>query len=340
MPSIEFVEHQVTARVPELTTPTNIIEVPLTVRVDPLTGHTSRLITGTKLAPSKRPDLSRLTADPPFCPFCADKLEQATGVFAPDIVPEGKIRRGNAAVVPNVMAYSEFSSVGLYDVNSHFRDLDQLDATTVGDLVAAMADYTRAVQRLRPMWSSINANYLPPSGSSLAHPHAQSAHDDFGTTTQRNLVGRSDAWAGSAPYWQELVEAERDGDRWVAQVGQACVLTPWAPVGFHEVWAVVPGTSDIADLTEHDCADLGTIMSGVFAAYHSLHLTSFNWALYGGGPAPSGRYSLLLRIVSRSNAEPMYRSDVTFFERLHAEAMIDMTPEETASVMRQFIGTV
>ena len=36
---------------------------------------TSRVITGTKLAPTERPDLTALTATPPFCPFCADKLE-------------------------------------------------------------------------------------------------------------------------------------------------------------------------------------------------------------------------------------------------------------------------
>ena len=42
-----------------------------------------------------------------------------------------------------------------------------------------MVRHARAVRRFDPtaVWSSVNANYLPPSGSSLVHPHLQSAHD-------------------------------------------------------------------------------------------------------------------------------------------------------------------
>ncbi|PRZ42809.1 galactose-1-phosphate uridylyltransferase [Antricoccus suffuscus] len=334
MAAIEFVKHDITARVPELTNPTSIVEVPLEVRVDPLTGHTSRIITGSKLAPQTRPDLSELTATPPFCPFCADKIEMATGSFDPSITDEGRIRRGSAAVVPNVMAYSEFSSVGLYDTESHFLDLPELTPKRVGDLLEAFTVYTKGVHGLRPMWSSVNANYLPPSGSSLIHPHGQSAHDDIGTTVQRNLVNLSQQWAGPGSYWDALVGQEEAGERWIGRRGRVSVLTPWAPIGFHEVWAVVDGAHDITELTPDDCADLGFTLSKVFQTYFSLNLTAFNWAMYGGGPSPSDRYSLLLRVVSRSNAEPMYRSDVTYFEKLHSEAMIDLAPEGMAAEVR------
>lgn len=335
--AIEMIEHRITARVPELTNPTNTLEVPLSIRVDPLTGHTSRIVSGTKLSPTERPDLTELTADPPFCPFCAGTIERATGTFAAEVAPEGRIRRGNAVVVPNVLAYSEFSSVGLYDTTRHFLDLPDLTASRVGDLLGALVEYTTALHRIRPMWSSINANYLPPSGSSLIHPHAQSAHDDVGTTLQRLLVERSAAWSGSSErvsYWDELLAQEQDGPRWVGRIGRVSFLTPFSPIGFHEVWAVVDGCLDVEQLTDADCADLGTGMSRVFGAYHDLSLTSFNWALYGGGPTPSSSFSTLLRIVSRSNAEPMYRSDVTYFEKLHSEAMIDLAPEDLAATLR------
>jgi UDPglucose--hexose-1-phosphate uridylyltransferase len=338
--AIEMIEHRITARVPELTKPTNTLEVPLSIRVDPLTGHTSRIVSGTKLSPTTRPDLSELTADPPFCPFCAGTIEQATGTFPAEVVPEGRIRRRNSVVVPNVLAYSEFSSVGLYDTTRHFLDLPDLTASRVGDLLGALVDYTTALHRMRPMWSSINANYLPPSGSSLVHPHAQSAHDDVGTTLQRLLVERSARWqaSGGRSFWDELLAQEQDGPRWVGRIGRVCFLTPFAPIGFHEVWAVVDGCRDLDQLTEADCADLGAGMSRVFAAYADLCLTSFNWALYGGGPASSNGWSTLLRIVSRSNAEPMYRSDVTYFEKLHSEAMVDLAPEDLAQTLRPGFG--
>lgn len=331
-----MIEHVVTARVPELLDPTSTIEVPLHIRVDPLTGRTSRLITGAKLAPATRPDLAALTATPAFCPFCADRLETATGTFAPEITDEGRIRRGSAVVVPNVLAYSEFSSVGIYDAGRHFVDLPDLTPTLVGDLLEALVAYTRRLHGVRPLWSSINANYLPPAGSSLVHPHAQSAHDDVGTTVQRLLVDRSESWPGVDAYWRTLLDQERDGARWLSRIGRTSFLTPWAPVGFHEVWAVVEGVSGIEELRSEDCADLGTGLSAVLAAYHDLNLTSFNWALYGGGPRPSGRSWLLLKVVSRANAEGTYRSDVTFFEKLHAEAMVDVGPEGVAQLVRPY----
>ncbi len=338
MAVIEFVEHRITARVPEMGNPTNTVEVPLLIRVDPLTGDTARILTGVRAAPSERPDLRELTERTGFCPFCEDLIEKATGPIAPEITDEGRIRRGVAAVVPNVSAYSEFSSVGLYDTTRHFIDLDELTPQLVGDLMVALVAYTRGVHSIRPLWSSISANYLPPSGSSVIHPHAQSAHDDVGTTTQRRLVQRSQAWPGQASYWTQLLDVERDGPRWITRRGRWSVLTPWAPVGFHEVWAVLDGVDAIEALTDADCADLGAVLSGVFAGYHAQNLTSFNYALYGGGPAPQGRYSLLLRVVSRSNATPMYRSDATYFERLHAEAMVDQSPEDVAEAMRAHLA--
>ena len=42
----------------------------------------------------------------------------------------------------------------------------------------------------------------------------------------------------------------------------------------------------------------------------------------------------MLKVLSRSNPEPVYRSDATYFERLHAEALIDLSPEEIAEGLR------
>lgn len=208
----------------------------------------------------------------------------------------------------------------------------------MGDLLEALVAYTRGVHRLRPMWHSINANFLPPSGSSVVHPHAQSSHDDIGTTLQRDLVARSQEWTGD-PYWERLVAAEEGGERWIGRVGRVAFFTPWSPVGFDEVWAVVEGCPDLVDLTDEDCADLGTGMSAVLRGYHARDLASFNWALVGGGPRPSIRYSVLLKMVSRSTPIPMYRSDSTYFERLHGEAVLDQTPEQVAESVRPYFTT-
>ena len=205
------------ASVPDLAAGGAWTRTQLRWRRDPLTGASARILTGVKLQPTTRPDLSELTAPPAFCPFDADRLETATFPFPMEITSEGRIRCGQAVVVPNVMAYATHSAVGVYDSERHFLDLDELSPVLIGDALIAMVRHARAVRRFDPeaAWSSINANYLPPSGASLVHPHLQSAHDAQGLTNQRLLVDRSGVGRPNQPYWATLVDQEAGGPRWV-----------------------------------------------------------------------------------------------------------------------------
>src|SRR5439155_189239 len=67
--------------------------------------------------------------------------------------------------------------------------------------------------------------------------------------------------------------------------------------------------------------------------YPELGFQSFNLALYGA-PAGTDGYPLNLRLISRSNLAPLYRSDATWLERLHWEAAIDVVPEDLAARAR------
>jgi galactose-1-phosphate uridylyltransferase len=337
--AIEFDERDLGARVPDLAAGGAWTQVRLRWRRDPLTGASARILTGVKLQPETRPDLTELTAKPAFCPFDREHLEKATVPFPAELTAEGRIRVGRAVVVPNIMAYATHSAVGIYDPGRHFLDLDELTPPLVGDALAAMLRHARAVRRLDPAaaWSSVNANYLPPSGSSLVHPHLQSAHDACGLTGQRLLVEQSGAWQDGhgSSYWTALAEQEAGGPRWVGRTGRVAWLTPFAPTGFHEVWGVAGGAADLTELTEQDAADLGQGLSQILAAYRAWNLASFNFALIGGGPqAREHGYQVLLKVVSRSNPDPVYRSDVTYFERLYTEALIDLSPEEVADAVR------
>jgi UDPglucose--hexose-1-phosphate uridylyltransferase len=338
VPAIEFEERELNAMVPDLAAGGAWTPTLLRWRRDPLTGASARILTGVKLQPPTRPDLTDLTAPPAFCPFDADRLETATFPFPAEITAEGRIRVGHAVVVPNVMAYATHSAVGIYDTERHFVDLNELTPGLVGDAFTAMISHARAVRRVDPtaQWSSINANYLPPSGASLVHPHLQSAHDAYGLTVQRTLVERAAAWGGeTGSYWATLIDQEAAGPRWVGGAGRVAWLTPFAPTGFHEVWGVVTGAADLIDLTDDDCAALGLGLSRVLATYQTWNLASFNFAIIGGGP--EGRqhgHHVILKVVSRSNPEPMYRSDATYFERLLGEALIDVSPEEVAAGVR------
>jgi UDPglucose--hexose-1-phosphate uridylyltransferase len=337
MPQINFEERDLKARVPDLAAGGAWTDTSLRWRRDPLTGNSARILTGQKLQPPTRPDLGELTAKPAFCPFDAEYLEQTTFPFPAELTDEGRIRAGKAVVVPNILAYATHSAVGIYDPARHFLDLDEFTPSIAGDALAAMVRHALAVRRYDPSatWSSINANFLPPSGASLVHPHLQSAHDACGLTTQRRLVECSGAWPETASFWTTLVDQEAGGPRWVGRTGRVAWLTPFSPTGFHEVWGIVDDAADIIDLSAADAADLGTGLSRILAAYHRWNLTSFNFALIGGGPdGAAQRYRVVMKVMSRSNAEPMYRSDATYFERVLGEALIDVSPEELAEGVR------
>ena len=338
MAAIEFEERDLEASVPDLAAGGAWTRVRLRWRRDPLTGASARILTGVKLQPPTRPDLTELTAPPAFCPFDAEHLETATVPFPAELTAEGRIRLGRAVVVPNIMAYATHSAVGIYDPGRHFLDLDELTPSLVGDALTVMVRHARLVRRLDPtaVWSSINANYLPPSGSSLVHPHLQSSHDACGLTVQRLMAEKSRAWhERNGSYWAALVEAEAGGPRWAGHIGRVAWLTPFAPTGFHEVWGVVSGAADVTDLTEEDSQALGQGLSQVLSAYRAWNLTSFNFAVIGGGPqAREHGHQVVLKVVSRSNPEPFYRSDATYFERLYGEALIDLSPEEVAEAVR------
>jgi galactose-1-phosphate uridylyltransferase len=338
MPAIDFEEVDMEASVPDLGAGGAWTRTQLRWRRDPLTGASARILTGVKLQPATRPDLAELAPPPAFCPFDADRLESATFPFPPEITMEGRIRCGQAVVVPNVMAYATHSAVGIYESERHFLDLNELTPALIGNALTAMVRHARAIRRFDPSaaWSSINANYLPPSGASLVHPHLQSAHDAEGLTHQRMLAERSKAWAeASRPYWDALLEQEANGPRWIGHTGRVAWLTPFAPTGFNEVWGVVAGVADIPDLTEEDCRSLGEGLSRVLATYQNWNLSSFNFGLIGGGPqSGQNSFHVVLKVISRSNPEPIYRSDATYFERLYGEALIDVSPEEVAAGLR------
>lgn len=313
-------------------------------RVDPLFGHGARLIEGAKLTPGPV-ELGSAVERDGFCPFCADTIGDATAPFPEEIAKNGRIIVGNAWVVPNVIAYSSVSAVGVYDVSRHFLPLTAMTREVVYDVLLAIEQHAKAVRSQRPelIYSSVNANYLPPSGSSLIHPHIQSSHDSvpLGAQSRLLLASKEHFDTYGQPYFEELIALEdAQSQRMVAHMDPFVWLVPFAPSGFYEVWALAPGLGDLVDLSDPDVYQLASGLALVLATYEEIGIQSFNFSLIGATP-DSGEFgaSLLFRIVARAPMEPYYRSDVTYFERLCLETMIDYSPEEWAQTLRSNFGT-
>jgi galactose-1-phosphate uridylyltransferase len=302
--------------------------VEVEVRWDPLLDYTARIVTGAAFLPRSDFDLEAFGRETqPSCFFCGDRVESVTPRFPPAIVPEGRIRRGPAVLFPNIQAYSLYSSVSVYSANLHYLPLERMTQQVIGDNLAAQVEFVGTMTRhdASAPWASISANHMLPSGSSLFHPHLQGSVDRHPTTFQAQLA------QVSGERFRDYLETERRlGQRYLGRLGCAEWLVSFAPVGFSEVRAFVPGVASPEQLAEGQVQELAEGISRALGLYAELGHQSFNMAILGAPPSGPAGPVLSLRLVARSNLQPLYRSDVAYFERLHWQALVDTTPETLA----------
>lgn len=297
------------------------------VRWDPLLGYSARLVRDAHFLPRSDFDLEafgRETAE--TCFFCAPRVETVTPRFPAELVPEGRIRRGEALLFPNIQAYSQYSSVSIYSPTLHYLPLEQVTAPVVRDNLAVQVEFLTRVARRAPgaAWTSISANHMLPSGSSLFHPHIQGSADPHPTTVQELLARVPGA------RFRDYLETERTlGERHLGTLGGVDWLASFAPFGFNELRAFVPGVASLIQLSDEHVAALAEGIARALNLYAELGYQCFNLAIYGAPPETDG-YLLNARLVCRSNLQPLYRSDVAYFERLYWQAMVDGAPEDLA----------
>ncbi|HEY8842021.1 MAG TPA: hypothetical protein VIO80_15490 [Candidatus Dormibacteraeota bacterium] len=231
---------------------------------------------------------------------------------------------------PNLLTYTQYSAVAVYSPDLHYLPLQAMTPQLVANNLAAHVEYIKAVMRAdgNAVWASINANHMLPSGSSLFHPHLQSSVDPLPSTFQQMLA------AVPGDRFRAYLDSEqKTGERYIGSTGSIEWLASFAPMGFNEVRALIPGANSPGDLAEDRVEELGQGIATILNLYEDLGFQSFNMALYGAPPS-NRDYMLNLRMVCRSNLQSPYRSDVTYFERLHWQAMVDTWPEELAEKAR------
>jgi UDPglucose--hexose-1-phosphate uridylyltransferase len=308
-----------------------LIRTEIDVRVDPLTGHTSRILPQRGLMPPNDFDLESFARENQAnCPFCPERLERLTPKLPPEIHPDGRIVQGAAVLFSNLHAYSSHSCVSVYSERLHYLPLARITERLMADNLSVQVQYAKAVMAAQPesQWSSINANHMLPSGSSLFHPHLQGVVDSSPTTLQRQLADVPPA------RFDDYLETERrSGRRFLCDSGRVQWLVSFAPIAPAEIRAFVPGVASPAELGDELVVELAHGLTMTLNTYAEMGYESFNLAMYGAPPATAG-YPLNLRIACRSNLRPFYRSDSTFLERLHWEGAVDVVPEDVADRVR------
>jgi UDPglucose--hexose-1-phosphate uridylyltransferase len=323
---MELTRHLLTAEMLDPETE-RMVRTPIDVRIDPLTGHSSRIVPERGLMPVNDFDLAEFAREnQPRCPFCPERIESLTPKLPPTIHSEGRIVRGEAVLFPNLHAYSSHSCVSVYSPRRHYLPLEDMTEQLLADNLLTQVAHAQAVIAVEPgaRWVSINANHMLPSGSSLFHPHLQGIVDSQPTTVQRMLADVP------AEQFEEYLRTERRiGERYLGNTGRVQWLVSFAPIAPAELRAFIAGLSSPVQLAEDLVGELAHGLALALGAYAEMGFQSFNLAVYGAPPGTDG-YPLNLRLACRSNLSAFYRSDSTFLERLHWEAAIDLSPETVA----------
>jgi len=313
------------------------------VRIDPLTGRTARITVGRTDDPpidfSDPPYRTHVDESARTCPFCPGRINEATPRFAPEIAPEGRFATGQSILFPNRSPYGPHSAVSTFSPD-HFIEIADFTETQYRDNFINARDYISRVSSVDPSvrYAAVTQNYLPSSGGTLIHPHLQVNLFSDPTNYLRVLDERSGAFVKETGrrFWDELVkEEEAAGERFIARTDGIAWLTPFAPTGQKEVWAVFGEKSDYRELSDEDILTLSRGIICVQRYWRDAGSNGFNLGVYSIADTHD-YYRILVRMLVRTRFVPYARNDQSFFEVILGESATDEFPEKIAADLKKY----
>ena len=312
------------------------------VRIDPLTGRTCHFshfgaIKAQKLdLPGYHdPDVKG------FCPFCPEKREKATPKFTPDVVPEGRLSRGEATLIPNLFPYDIHSGVVVM-TDDHVVGLRDFTTDRLRDAFSLGIDFLRRIAALDGLlpYHLMTWNYMPPSGGGLVHPHQQYFATKFPGNQFMDEFSASQRFSlrHGCNYWHTLIRSEAaDNERYIGRTGAGHWIAPFTCLGLlGDILCVFPDIFSINDLSEGHIDDLITGLTKVFRFYEQAGIFSFNASL-SFGPQDQNHFSCCFRIVPRTFLNLRdFAPDLNFFQALLCEPICVVLPEDLCREVKPY----
>lgn len=314
------------------------------VRYDPLTSDTARIC---HFAFPKRevPELSQLIESTgKSCPFCPPALERVTPRFPDALVAGGRLRRGEAVLVPNLFPYDDVSAI-LIVSRAHHLPMDHVPPELLADALKLARDFialTAPALGGRDAYGIVTWNYMPPSGASQVHPHMQVIVTDTpGNALRRELEAETlFTLRHGRPFIEALLEAERGGPRWLAEGGGVSWWVPFCPAGLlGDAQAVIAGRSTLTECSDAELDTFARTLARVLGAYARLSHWSFNLTLFPDAQGQDRRrHWLTARLLPRIYLHPkLHNSDVAYLQLLLAEKFAMVYPERHAAELRALL---
>jgi galactose-1-phosphate uridylyltransferase len=315
--------------------------IPSEIRIDPLTGRSARICHFMELK-WERPDFDAMVAGTEaYCPFCEDKVLDVTPCFPQEIYPQGRMRRDDMVLFPNLAPYDSIGAVATMG-GQHYIPMAELSIERMASAFGFAHDFFRHIETLNhpeAVYHIINWNYMPPAGSSLIHPHLQV----FSTSTAPNLM-REELTAAKQYYenkkgnfWDDLVAAEMEtGDRYLGAIGRSHWMTAYAPMGVAgDVLAVFEDVKCTLELTTSDLDDLATGLKQVLTGYEKTGIYSFNMNFFTGSRTDEyTRFHILFSPRTFFN-QSLGTPDIGALRNLFNETLCMAFPEEINAMLKE-----
>ena len=273
------------------------------------------------------------------CVFCGEALARRTAMYPEELVPGGRLARGEATLLPNLFALGAYHPLVVLS-RVHFLELDGFTPALLADGLGLARGFLRRVRdrdRTAP-YAFVGANYLLPAGASIVHPHLQMLVTPIPYTRHERLLDacrRHHEQCGDSLLEDLAREEERLGQRFVGRRGRWRWSAAFAPQGCNEILAVHEEATDFAALEDGELHDLAAGIAAVLGAYARLGLLCFNYALFSvRGDVPAPGFRLFFRIVSRQNLSPAYRNDDYYLQKLLDADVVVTAPEDLARQVR------
>ena len=260
---------------------------------------------------------------PEGCPFCGENLTSATPFF-----PDGRrILVGESVTFPNLYPFAEWHTVTVISRDHRVSSFstDQLADAFTGQLESL---------RGHDGYASINWNFLPSAGASLAHPHLQGLVDSQPSPLAARYLAGSEEYRREhcRNYGDDLRKAERPAGRILMDGGIFWLASP-VPLGEKEIRCILP-ISHLSRFGPH-VKDFVSDLLRIIAFYKELGTHAFNLSLFFDREGGDHGFSAFCSLIARINPNQLSMSDSSFMERLHLEPVILTMPEDLARMYRE-----
>jgi galactose-1-phosphate uridylyltransferase len=255
------------------------------------------------------------------CPFCPDGIETVTPTFS-----DGKrIRVGKSVTFPNLFPFAEWHTVTVITPD-HYKE--EFRRSEIRDAFLGQVSSLENVSGFK----SINWNYLPSAGASIAHPHLQGMADRRPSPLAEKYLtsGFAHFLKTGRSYGDVLRDHEQNTPRYLTG-NELFWYAHFVPLGEREVRCIMP----ISCMEEFEpfIDDFVDGLLSMIRLYRTLGTYAFNLSIFFD-KKKGGHFSAFCSMIARINPNTASISDTAFMERLHLEPVILTLPEEVGRIFR------